>query len=320
MPNSFRFIYKLKSFDLIVISFYTLLTFLVTIFNDKISNWQTFAVFNILIILTVYFIAYTAETYRFKILRILHYLYLIPLVLLTFKEVYYLIRPLRPYDYDNLLIEIDRWIFGADPTVLLHQISNPILTEILQIIYGLFYFLPIILGIALLRKRKLVEADFALFTIIYGFFLSYMGYFALPAIGPRFTLHDFHNENFDLPGLLVTNFLRNITNTVESIPPGTLNPEQIVQRDVFPSGHTMITLVVIYLSIKLKSRSRFFLVPVGILLIFATVYLRYHYVIDLIGGALFMLFCVITSPALFNWWSRLTNRTEINLNSLQNDR
>lgn len=257
--------------------------------------------------------AFAAETYRYKILRIMHYLYLIPLVLLTFKEIYFLVRSLRPNDYDELLISIDRWILGGDPTVFLFQFSHPIATEILQIIYGMFYFLPIILGVALLRKRKFVEADFAIFTIIFGFFLSYIGYFALPAIGPRFTLHKFQNENVEMPGVLVTDFLRNVTNSVESIPPGTPNPESIVQRDVFPSGHTMITLVVIFLSVKLKSRSRFFLIPVGALLIFATVYLRYHYVIDLAGGLVFMLICVFTAPKIFNWWSKLTGKPELNL-------
>lgn len=304
---------KLKAYDVIVISFYLFLTILNLIFYNRIELWKTFITINVLIIALVFILAYIAETYKNKILRILHYLYLIPLVLITFKEVYYLIRPLRPNDYDNLLIEIDRWIFGGDPTVYLYNIANPILTEMLQIVYGLFYFLPIILVVALLIKRRLFEADFALFVVIYGFFLSYIGYFALPAIGPRFTLHDFQNENIELPGILITNFLRNMTNTVESIPLGTLNPEQIVQRDVFPSGHTMITLVVIYLSIKLKSRSRFFIVPIGTLLIFATVYLRYHYVIDLIGGLLFTLFCVFTSPIIFNWWNRRTNRTEIRI-------
>lgn len=311
MPNYLQAISKLKAYDFIVIIFYLFLIFLSLIFNKLIANWQTFIILNILTISFVLLLAYTAETYRYKILRIIHYLYLIPLVLLTFKEIYYFIRPLRPNDYDQLLIEIDRWLFGGDPTVFLFKFSHPIITETLQIIYGLFYFLPIILGIALLRKRKIVETDFAIFTIIYGFFLSYIGYFALPAIGPRFTLHDFQNENIELPGLFLTNFLRGVTNTVESIPPGTINPENIVQRDVFPSGHTMITLIVIYLSIKLKSRSRFFLVPIGTLLIFATVYLRYHYVIDLIGGLVFMLFCVFTSPLIFNWWSRLSSRQEI---------
>ena len=311
MPKKFLVINNLKAYDFIVIAFYFFLTILNLLFHSRIENWQTFIVYNTLIIIVVFSFAYTAETYRYKILRILHYLYLIPMVLLTFKEVYFLIRPLRPNDYDLLLIEIDRWLFGGDPTVFLHQFSHPVITEILQIVYGMFYFLPIILGIALLRKRKIVETDFAIFTVIYGFFLSYIGYFALPAIGPRFTLHDFQKENIELPGILITNFLRDVTNTVESIPPGTLNPENIVQRDVFPSGHTMITLVVIYLSIKLKSRSRFFLVPIGSMLIFATVYLRYHYVIDLIGGLAFMIFCVVTAPIIFNWWSRLSGREQI---------
>lgn len=313
MPKNFQAINKLKAYDFVVISFFIFLIILNLLFHRQIENWQTFILLNLLTIIFVFLLAYTAETYHFKIIRIIHYLYLIPLVLLTFKEIYFLIRPLRPNDYDQLLIKIDRWIFGVDPTVFLYNFSHPILTEVLQIIYGMFYFLPIILGLALLRKRKLVEADFAIFTIIFGFFLSYIGYFALPAIGPRFTLHEFQNENIEMPGILITSFLRNVTNTVESIPQGTPNPESIVQRDVFPSGHTMITLVVIFLSIKLKSRSRFFLIPVGTLLIFATVYLRYHYVIDLIGGLAFMVFCIFTAPKIFNWWSRLTGKPEFKL-------
>src|SRR3970040_1129166 len=145
MPKNFQAITKLKAYDFIVISFFIFL-------------------------IIVFLLAYTAETYRYKILRIIHYLYLIPLVLLTFKEIYFLIRPLRPNDYDQLLINIDRWLFGVDPTVFLYNFSHPILTEILQIIYGMFYFLPIILGLVLLKKRKLVEADFAIFAIIFGFF------------------------------------------------------------------------------------------------------------------------------------------------------
>ena len=311
MPKNYQAIFKLKAYDFIVIIFYLFLIILNLLFHNLIENWKTFIVLNFLTIIFVFLLAYTAETYRYKILRIIHYLYLIPLVLLTFKEIYFLIRSLRPNDYDQFLINVDRWIFGGDPTVFLYNFSHPVITEILQIIYGIFYFLPIILGIALLRKRKIVETDFAIFTVIYGFFLSYLGYFALPAIGPRFTLHNFQIENIELPGLFLTNFLRDVTNTVESIPRGTLNPENIVQRDVFPSGHTMITLIVIYFSIKLKSRSRFFLVPIGTMLIFATVYLRYHYVIDLVGGLIFMIFCVFTSPFIFNWWSRLSERQEI---------
>ncbi len=134
--------------------------------------------------------------------------------------------------------------------IFLYQIANPVLTEILQIVYGMFYLLPIILGLSLLKEKRFVALDFAVFSVVYGFFLSYLGYFSLPGIGPRFTLHDFSTLNEQLPGLFLTNFLREIVNTGESIPAGTPNPAEVVQRDVFPSGHTMITLIVIYLSIR----------------------------------------------------------------------
>src|SRR4030066_1789103 len=133
MPKNFQAINKLKAYDFIVISFYIFLIILNLLFHNQIENWQTFIVLNLLTIIFVFLLAYTAETYRYKILRIIHYLYLIPLVLLTFKEIYFLIRPLRPNLSDQLLIDIDRWLLGADQTVFLYKFSHPVITEVLQI-------------------------------------------------------------------------------------------------------------------------------------------------------------------------------------------
>jgi membrane-associated phospholipid phosphatase len=44
------------------------------------------------------------------------------------------------------------------------------------------------------------------------------------------------------------------------------------------------------------------LFPAGISLIVATVYLRYHYVIDLIAGAAFMLFTIWSGRYIEQWW------------------
>ena len=305
-----RFVKHLKAFDVVVVVFYLILTLLQIIFHHRIVNWWLWVIVNFGVILLTFTLAFTESKYENKFWRGLHYWYIAPIVLRTFKEIYFMVKPIRVHDYDQLFITIDRWLFGTDPTKLLYQIANPVLTEVLQIIYGMFYLLPILLGLFLLRKNRFVAMDFALFTIVYGFFLSYLGYFLLPGIGPRFTLHNFFTINEKLPGLFLTNFLRDWVNTGESIPPGTLNPAAIVQRDVFPSGHTMITLIVIYLSVKLKSRSRYFFVPVGSLLIFSTVYLWYHYVIDLIGGLVFMIFAVWSSKYIFNWWRRQIGEQE----------
>ena len=298
------YIKHFKAFDVIVVIFYIILTMLHIIFHKRIETWGTWVAINVAIIFFSFLLAYMESKYDNAFWNGLHYWYVVPITLLTFKQLYYMVNPIRVIDYDYIFIEIDRWIFGTDPTHLLHQLSNPLLTEVLQIIYGMFYLLPILLGIFLLRKKRFVAMDFAVFSIVYGFLLSYLGYFTFPGIGPRFTLHEFSTINEQLPGIFFTNFLRELVNVGESIPSGTPNPADVVQRDIFPSGHTMITLIVIFLSVRLKSRSRFFFVPVGSLLIFSTVYLWYHYVIDLAGGLAFMMFSVWSGKYIFNWWRR----------------
>ena len=109
-----------------------------------------------------------------------------------------------------------------------------------------------------------------------------------------------------MPGVFITDYLSEIVNSGESIPSGTPFPALVVQRDAFPSGHTQMTLLVMYLSVKFKSRTKYFLIPDGILLIFATVYLRYHYVTDLIGGIVFMFLTIWTGKYIYRWWKRVT--------------
>ncbi len=304
------FLHNLKAFDLVVVVFFICLTIVNITFHSKVELWFQLVLFNLFVIAFAFFLAFMEEKYENKFWQLVHYWYIAPLILIAFKELNFLVKPIRIVDYDFLFIKIDRFIFGTDPTKFLAQFANPILTEILQIIYGMFYFLPIFLAIALLNKKRYVAMDYSVFIVIYGFYLSYLGYFALPGIGPRFTLHNFASINTDLPGLFLTNFLRQMVNLGESITASTPNPAAVVQRDVFPSGHTMITLIVMYLSIKLKSRSRYYLVPIGSLLIFSTVYLWYHYVIDLVGGAVFMIFCVWSGKYLFNWWRRKVGKEE----------
>jgi len=301
---------KLKAFDVVAISFSLFLTLLHIVFHDRIQDSLQWIFINFLIIGFAFGISYLESISDNKFWRIVHYWYIAPIILVTFRQLFFMVKPIRVLDYDDWFIIIDRWMFGTDPTHFLYQFSHPVLTEILQIVYGSFYLLPIILGLSLLKKDRYVALDFALFSVIYGFYLSYLGYFTLPGIGPRFTLHDFETINQLLPGLFLTNHLREMTNTGEGIPFGTLNPAETVQRDVFPSGHTMITLIVMYLAVKLRSRSRNFFIPIGILLIFSTVYLWYHYVIDLIGGLVFMIFSMWSGKKFFNWWRRKVGKEE----------
>jgi membrane-associated phospholipid phosphatase len=188
--------------------------------------------------------------------------------------------------------------------------SNPCLTELLQIFYSLFFVFFLVVGIELYRKHGFACFRFA---IVYGFLVSYIGYLFLPAIGPRFTLHDFFRIDADLPGLLVTSALRSFINFFESIPAGVSNSVAIAcaQRDVFPSGHAMMMVIMMTFVCREKLRCRNFILISGVLLILATVYLRYHYVVDLLAGILLAIFCIYTAERLRKWIKPVRRNTKI---------
>jgi membrane-associated phospholipid phosphatase len=236
------------------------------------------------------------------LLAVVHDWHVAPTVFFTFKELYFMIKPMHlGRDYDDWLIAADRWLFGVDPTHWIMQFATPWLTEVLQIAYTSFYLMFVVLGLELYRRKSMDLFHFFMFTCVYGFYLSYLGYFFLPAVGPRFTLHDFSALDKDLPGVFLTPYLRWFVNEGGSVPIGVSNEAALAgtQRDVFPSGHTMMTLVLMYLSVRYRIRLRWWVVITGSLLVVATVYQRYHYAIDLIGGALFMVLCVVTAPRLY---------------------
>jgi len=286
---------SLSPTDFISVCFLFFLTLLNCFFFPSIPNAFLF----ILINCVASFGIIVLSKNELKILRFIYAWYPVILVPLVFKETYGMIHPLWQYDFDDVLIALDWWMFGTNPTQWLHTISSPFLTEILQLAYTSYYFLFLLLGMELYRREPKEEFRFAVFCIVYGFFLSYIGYFLVPAVGPRFTLHDFSQLDIELPGMFLTNVCREIINAGESIPTNVSHPIDYVQRDVFPSGHTQLTLIVMFLSKKFHIKTRWIIMIAGALLIFSTVYLRYHYVVDVLAGLFFMLFTLATAKKIY---------------------
>ncbi len=299
-----RFRSLLTPLDFVSISFLAFLTCLNVVFASRVVYWLEISLVNILVSTLVIMLAWAAEKKKTKLLIGLHRWYCYPIVLFVFKELHLMVRPIHPIDYDKLFISMDRWMLGVNPTEWLYQFSHPVLTEILQIGYFSYYLLFIILGVEIYRRFPIKEFDHAAFMIVYGFYLSYMGYFLLPAVGPRFILHEFSKINIELPGLFLTETLRAIIDAGESIPRNIPNPVEFVQRDVFPSGHTQLTLIVLVQAFQRRLNSRWLLLTLGTLLIIGTVYLRYHYVVDVGAGVMFCWATLWTGGRIITWWAK----------------
>ena len=292
--------------------FLLVLTIIVVINYRSFESWYMIVIVNIIInIATIYFIQrYEAKSGENKeksfVSKVIRFWYPVFMILLFFKEIYLIMINLKPVFYDDILIQIDKAVFGVNPTQFLFGFANPFVTEFLQIIYIIFYLMPAIFGLELFLWKRYDEYKYCTFLIFFGFYLSFIGYMILPAIGPRFTLHIFHNLENDLPGIFMTDFLRAIINFGESIPKDMLNPEKVAQRDAFPSGHTEIMVIITYVSRKFKSKSFYFYLPYTILLIASTIYLRYHYVVDVVAGIIFAIITIVTAN-----WIYSINRNKI---------
>jgi len=276
----------LNLIDVYTISILGLYTLLAIIFFKIIVDAKSYIFINLFVITSIITLATIVEKFNAGLLfKIVRYLYIVPLVFYVYSQTQIYVRIINPNDLDWLLIKWDYEIFGVHPTEILGQLSNPWLTEILQMSYMLFFLMPLAVGFELFIKKR--YADYVTFTrtIAFSFFASYLLYFVMPAVGPRFTLHDFMLLDVELPGVFLTEFMREIVNIGGGIRSSiSLEPLEAVSRDCMPSGHTWITLVNIWLAHKYRSISRYWIYFFGTGLIFATVYLRYHYVVDILAG------------------------------------
>ncbi len=212
-------------------------------------------------------------------------------ILAIFESLEYIVHAINPQDIDPLLIKMDYFLFGGHPTVMLERIMHPLLTDTLQLAYSSYYLLPFTIGIVLLLQKREQEFDYALFMIMFCFYLSYAGYLLFPAIGPRFTM--MHLQTTDLQGFVLTAPIQELLNHLEGI-----------KRDAFPSGHTGIALTVLSLAFKFEKKLFWIFLPFVSALIFSTVYLRYHYVVDVLAGIILTALTLFFGGAYYGYWQK----------------
>ncbi len=209
-------------------------------------------------------------------------------VILIYQSLGHLTHYLHP-DIDPQLIRIDFLLFGVHPTVWIERWIVPWFTAVLSVAYLSYFFLPARLVHTLYVKNPRRDFHLAVFVLLLGWYLSFCGNILFPAIGPRYTLAQL--QSVPLNGSFITDFVRHFINFAENN-----------KQDCMPSGHTAIALIVLFLSYRYARLLFYLFCPVVGALILSTVYLRYHYVIDLFAGAALAAGCIIIGPRLYRWW------------------
>jgi hypothetical protein len=194
----------------------------------------------------------------------------VPLLPYIFMYLGHLIPLVNPRICDQALLAIDRAILGPEVQAALYTLPLPAwVADMLTLAYSTFYFLPVALLLVLAARRDRFLPQVAA-AIVITFIVSFAGYFVVPAYGPRTTVAQQRYQS--LPGV-VGDQVR-----------GKLDQWEKTKTDAFPSGHTMITLAVLCCARRRNRTLYNVLLPLGSLLILATVLLTYHYVIDVLAA------------------------------------
>jgi membrane-associated phospholipid phosphatase len=193
-----------------------------------------------------------------------------PLVMnVVFMHMKTAIPKIHPQRMDGVLQHFDQLGIGTNLSLRLQPLIHPALTEFFSFCYILFF--PYLLfsliyyfcgDVALLKKFVT-----GLFTI-YG--IGFLGYSIVPAAGPYISMADQFTKPLD--GWWITKWNAAIVAAGSN------------KVDVFPSLHCAVSSFLLFFDRRHRPwRFRLYLVPaVGLWL--STIYLRYHYFIDVVCG------------------------------------
>jgi membrane-associated phospholipid phosphatase len=225
----------------------------------------------------MFFIVYQRSSSLRSIKFLRSYLH-IPFYGIIFSAFQSFVHELNPKDYDNLLLNADLAVFGFDITRRLEVVTSHWLTEVLTLSYFSYYVLPTFTFVLLFFAKEsgaFAKSRDYLLSIVIGWYGAFIFYILLPAAGPDIAFPQHYS--IPLVGLspLTNSYLQNL---------GEYLRESFV-RNTFPSMHFAIILMTNYFAFRFKRKYFWFCtLPLGTLLGIATVYLRQHYLIDLVGS------------------------------------
>jgi membrane-associated phospholipid phosphatase len=290
--------------DLLHLAIFGLLLGVTASFATRIPHaglWIAFDVLGVATLLLVQRSSRASTARRAALLRLVHGAVVIPLI---FTQVGIVVTHVRGVDYAPVLERLDRFLFfGTNPLEALEQWTHPVLTEIMQWAYTSYLLLPIGIVLLLAWKGNPDGISRSLFALVGVMYLSYLGYFLVPAAGPNI------HSNLGPPGPVAIEVLRLYEFTTDLPSAWVGGPlrtwmfgVELTKKDCFPSGHVAVAVVCWVLARRVDRRFAppFAILAVGVTL--STVYLRYHYVVDVIAGVLLAWFAL-------TGWLRVHDRT-----------
>ncbi len=184
----------------------------------------------------------------------------------------------NPRSLDDQLYHLDLSLFGVEPAVYFDRFVNTITTEWFAFFYFSYFFVLAlhVLPILFFSRNNRLLSEFAL-GMLFLFCIGHTLYILVPGYGPYKAL----------PELFAHHLPRGIwwNATTELV------ARSGAQKDIFPSLHTAAPTFILLFSFHNRAETPFrYTWPIVAFfagnIIIATMFLRWHYVIDVVAGLL----------------------------------
>ena len=199
---------------------------------------------------------------------------------------------LVPVDRDRELIALDQRLFGFQASVAIQRFITPPRTAWMEFSY-FYHILHIpLVGCFVYLCRPRARFREMMSGLMVVTFLGLLGYILVPAIGPMYTLHDVYTVPLSQPVSFFNQQLQ-------------FMDLARIHRDVFPSMHVAISFVVWLYALRNSKFLFWVLSPLVLSLWISTIYLRYHYLVDVVAGLLLAPVSFVLANRLFSRFGNL---------------
>ncbi len=250
--------------DIITLLYVIIVAFIIFIFRNNLVNYKFYLFNHFLIILGLLLFYFLSDKFKLKLLRDWY-----PLIIVTFfyEETGYLNQIVFKGFWDKFIFFFEKQVFGFDLGLKLYlKFNNIFLNELMYLSYFSYYLIIPILGFLIYKNNRKMFHIF-LFSIMLTYYICYICYIFIPIAGP------FEYEHIKINGIIFDKIIHFFYKHGEL--PGS----------AMPSSHVAIALIVLIYS-KLTNNYFYIFLIIFILLTISTIYLRYHYFLDVEAGIL----------------------------------
>jgi membrane-associated phospholipid phosphatase len=189
---------------------------------------------------------------------------------------------------DPYFIRLEGRLFGLQPSLaFMDRLPYAVVSELFYAAYFSYYLMIAGVALALYLKNRAQFFHYVSVTS-FVFYVCYLAYIVLPVVGPLVLFRNI--DGYRLPADIQPATALAFPAAVQSGPFSRLMVWVYYPFETpgasFPSSHVAIAIVTVYFSFLYLRRIRWPHFVAMILLCAATVYCRYHYVVDVVGGVL----------------------------------